>query len=59
MPNKREIIEKSKKATLNTFSNTNLVVQWWLLPIKEKVSKEAAEDIKKQLEELGAQVEVK
>ncbi len=28
-------------------------------PIKEKVAKDAAEDIKKQLEELGAEVEIK
>ena len=57
--NKIKVVKAVKDITGLGLKEAKAIVDEAPKTVKEKVSKEAAEDIKKQLEELGAQVEVK
>lgn len=57
--NKMKVVKAVKDITGLGLKEAKDVVDGAPKPVKEKISKDAAEDIKKQLEELGAQVEVK
>lgn len=57
--NKIKVVKALKDITGLGLKEAKAIVDEAPKTVKEKVSKEAAEDIKKQLEELGAQVEVK
>lgn len=57
--NKIKVVKAVKDITGLGLKEAKAIVDEAPKTVKEKASKEAAEDIKKQLEELGAQVEVK
>ncbi len=57
--NKIKVVKAVKDITGLGLKEAKAIVDEAPKTVKEKVSKEAAEDIKKQLEELGAQVEIK
>lgn len=57
--NKMKVVKAVKDLTGLGLKEAKDVVDGAPKAVKEKVSKEAAEDLKKQLEELGAQVEIK
>lgn len=57
--NKMKVVKAVKDITGLGLKEAKAVVDEAPKPVKEKVAKDVAEDIKKQLEELGAQVEVK
>ena len=57
--NKIKVVKAVKDITGLGLKEAKEMVDGAPKTIKEKVAKDAAEDIKKQLEELGAQVEVK
>jgi len=57
--NKMKVVKAVKDITGLGLKEAKAIVDEAPKPVKEKVAKDAAEDIKKQLEELGAQVEVK
>ena len=57
--NKIKVVKAVKDTTGLGLKEAKAIVDEAPKTVKEKASKEAAEDIKKQLEELGAQVEVK
>ena len=57
--NKIKVVKAVKDITGLGLKEAKAIVDEAPKTLKEKVSKEAAEDIKKQLEELGAQVEIK
>lgn len=57
--NKMKVVKAVKDITGLGLKEAKDVVDGAPKPVKEKISKDAAEEIKKQLEELGAQVEVK
>ena len=57
--NKIKVVKAVKDITGLGLKEAKAIVDEAPKTVKEKVSKEAAEDSKKQLEELGAQVEVK
>ena len=57
--NKIAVIKVVREVTGLGLSEAKAIVDEAPKPVKEKVAKDAAETIKKQLEELGAQVEVK
>ena len=56
---KINVIKVVREATGLGLKEAKALVDEAPKPVKEKVSKDAAEDIKKQLEELGATVEIK
>lgn len=56
---KIKVVKAVKDITGLGLKEAKAVVDEAPKPVKEKVSKEVAEDIKKQLEELGATVEIK
>ena len=58
-PNKVKVIKVVREATGLGLKEAKAVVDGAAQAIKEAVSKEEAEDIKKQLEEVGAKVTVK
>ena len=58
-PNKVKVIKVVREATGRSWVRRKAVVDGAPKAIKEAVSKEEAEDIKKQLEEVGAKVTVK
>ena len=57
--NKIKVVKAVKDITGLGLKEAKAIVDEAPKTIKEKVAKEAAEDIKKQLEELGAEIEVK
>lgn len=57
--NKIKVVKAVKDITGLGLKEAKAIVDGAPKSIKEKVAKDAAEDIKKQLEELGAEVEVK
>ena len=57
--NKMKVVKAVKDITGLGLKEAKAIVDEAPKAVKEKVAKDAAEDIKKQLEELGAQVEVK
>jgi len=57
--NKMKVVKAVKDLTGLGLKEAKDVVDGAPKAVKEKVSKEAAEDLKKQLEELGAQIEIK
>ncbi|MBP3320604.1 MAG: 50S ribosomal protein L7/L12 [Clostridia bacterium] len=57
--NKMKVVKAVKDLTGLGLKEAKDVVDGAPKAVKEKVSKEVAEDLKKQLEELGAQVEIK
>ena len=57
--NKIKVVKAVKDITGLGLKEAKAIVDEAPKTIKEKVSKDAAEDIKKQLEELGAEIEVK
>ena len=57
--NKMKVVKAVKDLTGLGLKEAKDVVDGAPKAVKEKISKEAAEDLKKQLEELGAQVEIK
>lgn len=57
--NKMKVVKAVKDITGLGLKEAKAIVDEAPKTIKEKVSKDAAEDIKKQLEELGAEIEVK
>ena len=57
--NKIKVVKAVKDITGLGLKEAKAIVDEAPKPLKEKVSKEVAEDIKKQLTELGAEVEVK
>lgn len=57
--NKIKVVKAVKDITGLGLKEAKAIVDEAPKTVKEKASKEAAEDIKKQLEELGAQVEIK
>jgi len=57
--NKIKVVKAVKDITGLGLKEAKAIVDEAPKPIKEKVSKEVAEDIKKQLTDLGAEVEVK
>ncbi len=57
--NKMKVVKAVKDITGLGLKEAKAIVDEAPKPVKEKVAKDAAETIKKQLEELGAQVEVK
>ncbi len=57
--NKIKVVKAVKDITGLGLKEAKAIVDEAPKTIKEKISKEAAEDIKKQLEELGAEIEVK
>ena len=57
--NKIKVVKAVKDITGLGLKEAKEMVDWAPKTIKEKIAKDAAEDIKKQLEELGAEVEVK
>ena len=57
--NKIKVVKAVKDITGLGLKEAKAIVDEAPKTVKEKVAKDAAEDIKKQLEELGAQVEVK
>ena len=57
--NKMKVVKAVKDITGLGLKEAKAIVDEAPKPLKEKVSKEVAEDIKKQLTELGAEVEVK
>ena len=57
--NKIKVVKAVKDITGLGLKEAKAVVDGAPKAVKEKVAKDAAEDIKKQLEELGAQVEIK
>ena len=57
--NKIKVVKAVKDITGLGLKEAKAIVDEAPIPLKEKVSKEVAEDIKKQLTELGAEVEVK
>ena len=57
--NKIKVVKAVKDITGLGLKEAKAIVDEAPKPLKEKVSKEVAEDIKKQLTELGADVEVK
>lgn len=57
--NKIKVVKAVKDITGLGLKEAKAIVDGAPKAIKEKVAKDAAEDIKKQLEELGAEVEVK
>jgi large subunit ribosomal protein L7/L12 len=57
--NKIKVVKAVKDITGLGLKEAKAIVDEAPKTVKEKVSKDAAEEIKKQLEELGAQVEVK
>ncbi|MBR0423784.1 MAG: 50S ribosomal protein L7/L12 [Clostridia bacterium] len=57
--NKIKVVKAVKDITGLGLKEAKAIVDEAPKPLKEKVSKEAAEDIKKQLTDLGAEVEVK
>lgn len=57
--NKMKVVKAVKDLTGLGLKEAKDVVDGAPKAVKEKVSKEDAEDLKKQLEELGAQVEIK
>ncbi len=57
--NKMKVVKAVKDLTGLGLKEAKAIVDEAPKPLKEKVAKDAAEDIKKQLEELGAQVEIK
>ena len=57
--NKIKVVKAVKDITGLGLKEAKAIVDVAPKTIKEKVAKEAAEDIKKQLEELGAEIEVK
>jgi large subunit ribosomal protein L7/L12 len=57
--NKIKVVKAVKDITGLGLKEAKAIVDEAPKAVKEKVSKDAAEEIKKQLEELGAQVEVK
>ena len=56
--NKMKVVKAVKDITGLGLKEAKAIVDEAPKPVKEKVAKDAAEDIKKQLEELGAQVEL-
>ena len=57
--NKIKVVKAVKDITGLGLKEAKAIVDGAPKAVKEKVAKDAAEDIKKQLEELGAEVEVK
>lgn len=57
--NKMKVVKAVKDLTGLGLKEAKAIVDEAPKPVKEKIAKDAAEDIKKQLEELGAQVEIK
>jgi len=57
--NKMKVVKAVKDITGLGLKEAKAIVDEAPKPVKEKVSKDAAEEVKKQLEELGAQVEIK
>lgn len=57
--NKMKVVKAVKDITGLGLKEAKAIVDEAPKPVKEKVAKEAAEEVKKQLEELGAQVEIK
>ena len=57
--NKMKVVKAVKDITGLGLKEAKAIVDEAPKAVKEKVAKDAAEDIKKQLEELGAQIEVK
>ncbi len=57
--NKIKVVKAVKDITGLGLKEAKAIVDEAPKTVKEKVSKDAAEDLKKQLEELGAQVEIK
>lgn len=57
--NKIKVVKAVKEITELGLKDAKTLVDEAPKPIKEKVSKEDAENIKKKLEEVGAQVEIK
>ena len=57
--NKIKVVKAVKDVTGLGLKEAKAIVDGAPKAVKEKVAKDAAEDIKKQLEELGAEVEVK
>lgn len=57
--NKMKVVKAVKDITELGLKEAKAIVDEAPKAVKEKVSKEVAEDIKKQLEELGAEIEIK
>jgi len=57
--NKMKVVKAVKDITGLGLKEAKAIVDEAPKPVKEKVAKDVAEDVKKKLEELGAQVEVK
>ena len=57
--NKMKVVKEVKDITGLGLKEAKAIVDEAPKAVKEKVAKDAAEEIKKQLEELGAQIEVK
>ncbi len=57
--NKMKVVKAVKDITGLGLKEAKAIVDEAPKPVKEKVAKDAAEEVKKQLEELGAQVEIK
>ncbi len=57
--NKMKVVKAVKDITGLGLKEAKAIVDEAPKPVKEKIAKDAAEEVKKQLEDLGAQVEIK